>query len=87
MAKKQEELKGMPKKTDLEIQAQKVVEFYEAVKENKLKLSEEKDKLLPLMKASGRLALSLQDSEGNNLKIEIKENAEKINIKTDREEI
>jgi len=84
--KKQEELSGMPPKTELEKQAEIVIELWESCWDEREKLEDEKVKLLPLLKANSKRELHLKDSKGRKLFIEIKTGNEKLSIKKEKEE-
>lgn len=86
IVKKQPELNGMPPKTELEKQGDVVVELWEACWNKREKLENEKEKLLPLMKANNQAILHLKDSSGRKLCIEIKTGGEKLTIKKEKEE-
>jgi len=69
MAKKQGELKGMPPKTELEKQADKVVEKWEDLQKKKAALTAEKLALMPMMKKANRSEVFALDSMGIKRKV------------------
>lgn len=83
--KKPKELPGMPKKSALGKQADKVIEKWELLKDMQEQLQDEKNRLLPLMKEQSKLVLSLKDSNGNSLEVKITSSNEKISINKKKE--
>jgi len=77
--KKQAELPHMPAKTQLEKDADTVVEKWEDLQTKKAALSAAKVVLLATMKKTGRFLVSALDSNGIKRKIEYKE-TEGINV-------
>jgi len=77
---KQDELPGMPEKTELQKQADEVISVWEDIKIMQEELNEEKNKLVPLMKAENRFSLTLQDSDGDSVEIKIVTTDEKVAI-------
>lgn len=72
--KKQDNLPGMPPPTQLEKDAEIVVEKWEDLQEKKAALTAAKKKLLETMKATKRFVVSTEDSKGILRKMEYKDN-------------
>lgn len=71
--KKQPELKGMPKKTEMEKAGEAVLEKWENLQKRKAELTAAKEAWMALAKKSGRSELCLKDSNDILRRIAYKE--------------
>jgi hypothetical protein len=77
---KQDELPGMPEKSPLVKQADKVIDIWEDLKIIKRELNLEIKKLLPLMKEENKDTLNLKDNNGDCIEIKRVITGEKVTI-------
>lgn len=73
MTKKQEELKGMPKKTQVELDAETLIDKWENLQNRKAEFTAAKKVLIESLKKANRSKVPIVDSDGIKREIEYKE--------------